>query len=154
MHRYGKGNRRGALKAGLSRDKNAQRLLISTRADLPPLFEELRSWMRVLGYPYRDIFALTLAVREATTNAFRHGNRGDPKKCIRIKYLVTTEEVVVEVEDQGRGFDLDLIPERIPEEYLDRPNGRGLFLMQVYTNWVSFNPKGNRVTLCRRRTDL
>jgi hypothetical protein len=40
----------------------------------------------------------------------------------------------------------------LSEPFLDRPCGRGLFLMRSYMTWVSFNREGNRVTLCRQRS--
>jgi serine/threonine-protein kinase RsbW len=60
--------------------------------------------------------------------------------------------VVLEVEDQGQGFDPDQVPDPRREPYMDRPGGRGLFLMRTYMTWVSFNREGNRVTFSRRRS--
>jgi anti-sigma regulatory factor (Ser/Thr protein kinase) len=99
-------------------------------AEVRPLSEKVENWMRVLGYPGKDIFAARLALGEAVINAFRHGNQGDPGKVVRVAYLVTPDEAIVEVEDEGRG----------------------LFLMRVYMSGVTFNRQGNRVTLCRRRS--
>jgi serine/threonine-protein kinase RsbW len=154
MHWYGRASRHLATTVELGQDENAQSLRLQTWADMRPVFDELEDWMNVLGYPHRDVFALVLAVQEAATNAFRHGNRGDPTKTVWVRYLVTSAEVLVEVEDQGPGFDLDTVPDPLAEVNLDRPSGRGLMLMQFYSSWVSFNARGNRVTLCRQRTDL
>jgi serine/threonine-protein kinase RsbW len=98
------------------------------------------------------MFAVRLALHEAATNAFRHGNRRDRRKCIHVCYLLTATEVVFQVEDMGRGFDPEQIPNSISEAYLDRPGGRGLFLMRAYMTRVGFHPEGNRVTLFRQRS--
>jgi serine/threonine-protein kinase RsbW len=137
----------------LALDERAQHLRIHTPAELRPFLDQLENRMRVLGYPCSDLFAVKLAVQEATVNAFRHGNAGDPTRSIQLRSLVTAAEVLLEVEDQGPGFDPDRVPDPLAPENLNRPGGRGLFLMRVYMSWVSFNHPGNRVTLARRRSD-
>jgi serine/threonine-protein kinase RsbW len=119
---------------------------------LQPVFDEVQGWMEFLDYPYRDVFAVLLAFQEAAGNAFRHGNRGDPGKHVEVTYHVSSSEVLLAVEDQGEGFDPDQVPDPLIRDNLERPGGRGLFLMRAYMSWVAFNPKGNCVTLCRRRS--
>jgi serine/threonine-protein kinase RsbW len=137
----------------LLREEQADRVQVHTPAELRPLFDRLEGRMRVLGYPCKDVFAVILALEEAAVNAFRHGNGSDPSKRIHVRSLVTAAGVLVEVEDEGPGFDPRLVPDPLAEENLDRPDGRGLFLMRAYTTWVSFNREGNRVTLARQRSE-
>jgi serine/threonine-protein kinase RsbW len=82
-------------------------------------------------------------------NAIRHGHKGDVTKQVRVSYSVTADEVVAEIEDEGPGFDPQQVPDPLSPENLERPSGRGLFLMRHYTSWVRFSPRGNCVTLCR-----
>lgn len=133
-------------------DEQAHHLCANTVAELQPFVDRLEERMRVLGYPYRDIFAVRLALHEAANNAFRHGNRGDRAKHVWVRHRVTATEVHIEVEDQGRGFDPNQVPDPLVRENLLRPGGRGLFLMRMYMTWVSYNREGNRVTLARRRS--
>jgi serine/threonine-protein kinase RsbW len=140
-----------AIDLGL--EEHVQEIELRSAAELCPVLARIDDWMRFLGYPHRDIFAVTLTLHEATANAFRHGNRGDPTKSVRLRYVVNDAEAVMEVEDQGRGFDPDQVPDPLAEQLLDRPGGRGLFLMRSYMTWVSFNREGNRVTLTRRRSN-
>jgi serine/threonine-protein kinase RsbW len=136
----------------LASEPHALQIQVHSPAELGLFFEMLEAWMKALGYLRKDLFAVRLALYEAARNAFVHGNRRDRGKTIRIRYLVTVADVVLEVEDEGRGFDPDLVPDPLTEPYLDRPGGRGLFLMRNYMTWMSFNPQGNRVTLCRQRS--
>jgi serine/threonine-protein kinase RsbW len=129
-----------------------RRVSLGRLAEVRPLCEKLENWMRVLGYTGKDIFAVRLAFGEAVLNAFRHGNQGDPGKVVRINYLVTPSEAVVEVEDEGAGFDPSQVPDPLSGEGSSRVSGRGLFLMRVYMSGVVFNRQGNRVTLYRRRS--
>jgi serine/threonine-protein kinase RsbW len=153
MHPYDKCHHLRGRAVDLALDERAQALRVHTPAELRPVLERLEDRMRVLGFPDRDLFAVKLAVQEAAINAFRHGNLGDPTKSISLRYLVTAGEVLVEVADQGPGFDPRQVPDPLSEENLERRGGRGLFLMRAYMTWVSFNREGNGVTLARQRTE-
>jgi serine/threonine-protein kinase RsbW len=153
MHHHGREDRERAARIDLGAHEAARRVTLRSLAELRPLSEKVDTWMRVLGYPGKDIFAVRLAVGEAILNAFRHGNQGDPGKVVRVSYLLTADEVAFEVEDEGAGFDPAQVPERRPGEGNKRMSGRGLFLMRVYMSGVSFNRRGNRVTLRRRRSN-
>jgi serine/threonine-protein kinase RsbW len=153
MHPYDKDRHFGGRAVDLALEERAQGLQIHTPAELRPFLDRLEERMRVLGYPCKDLFAVKLAVQEAAVNAFRHGNLGDPSKSINVRYLVTAAEVLVEVEDQGPGFDPRQVPDPLADDHLERQGGRGLFLMRAYMSWVSFNREGNRVTLARQRSD-
>jgi serine/threonine-protein kinase RsbW len=152
MHQYGKENRERAAMIDLGASESARRVNLQSPAEVRPLSEKLDSLMRVLGFTGKDIFAVRLAFGEAVINAFRHGNQGDPSKAVRVSYLVTPDEVMIEVEDEGPGFDPGLVPDPLAPENSERISGRGLFLMRVYMSGVKFNQQGNRVTLCRRRS--
>jgi serine/threonine-protein kinase RsbW len=154
MHCYRKTRDCQPAPVDLYIEKLARRAQLYSPSEMPSVLEKLESWMRFQGYPRKDIFAVTLALHEAATNAFRHGNRGDSTKYVQVTYLVANAEVLVEVKDEGRGFDPDRVPDPLAEKCLDRPGGRGLFLMRAYMSWVAFNDQGNRVTMCRWRTDL
>jgi serine/threonine-protein kinase RsbW len=152
MHPYGRNHCFRAEAVHLALEEKARRVRVHSPAELRPFCEELENRLRVLGYSAKDLFAVRLALTEAAANAFRHGNRGDVSKSVHLSYLVTAAEVLMEVEDQGKGFDPNQVPDPLTEENLVRPGGRGLFLMRAYMSWVSFNPQGNRVTLCRQRS--
>jgi serine/threonine-protein kinase RsbW len=136
----------------LAMENHVKHVLLLSPADLADVLMEMESWMNVLGYPGRDLFAVKLALREAVSNAFRHGNRGSPGTPVQVSYLVTAGEVMVSVEDQGVGFDLKTVPDPLTEERLDHLGGRGIFLMRAYMTWVHFESPGNRVTLCLHRS--
>jgi anti-sigma regulatory factor (Ser/Thr protein kinase) len=118
-------------------------------AEFLPAFRKLDRWMRELEFPRVDRFAAGLVLQEALTNAVRHGH-GNQLKPIRITLMANPDEVAVEVEDSGRGFD----PDRVLGSFdsADRQRGRGLFLMRAYASWISISGRGNCVTFGRRRT--
>jgi serine/threonine-protein kinase RsbW len=152
MHPHRKDHQAHAKMVDLASEPHALKTQVHSPAELGLFFEMLEIWMRALAYSRKDIFAVRLALYEAINNAFLHGNRSDRSKTIYVRYLVTAADVLLEVEDEGPGFDPHQVPDPITEPCLDRPGGRGLFLMGSYMTWISFNPLGNRVTLCRQRS--
>jgi serine/threonine-protein kinase RsbW len=126
---------------------------ISSTREVPPVVRAVATVMAAEGYPEKDRFGMCLALEEALVNAIKHGNQSDPTKRVRVGYRVTAGAVLVEVEDEGAGFDPRKVPDPCAPENLERPCGRGLLLMRSYTTWVRFNPRGNRVTLYERRSD-
>jgi serine/threonine-protein kinase RsbW len=108
--------------------------------------------MAAAGYPDRDLFAVRLALAEAISNAIRHGHRGDRTRPVRVRHHVDARRVLVEVEDQGEGFDPGQVPDPRAPGCRERCGGRGLFLMRAYLDGVRYNRPGNCVTLCKYRS--
>lgn len=105
-----------------------------------------------LDYPMADVMGVRLALEEVLMNAIKHGNKQDPAKVVRVQYQVTEEQVAVEVEDQGEGFTPDDVPDPTLPENLERPGGRGVFLIQQFMSEVEYNPRGNLVRLKKVRS--
>ena len=106
---------------------------------------------RQCGYDQDDQFAIQLALEEALTNAIRHGNRNDATKHITVRYSVSPSRVVIRVADEGEGFSPTKIPDPTTDDRLDCPSGRGVMLMHAYMTKVSYNDRGNEVTLIKTR---
>jgi serine/threonine-protein kinase RsbW len=139
--------------AGKPPPPNEEYCRVSVRAaEIGRVADAVVAVMAAAGYPDRDRFAARLALEEAVANAVKHGHQGDPGKRVRVGYQVRADRVLMEVEDQGAGFDPRRVPDPRDPENLDKPCGRGLLLMRSYTTWLRFNARGNRVTLCRARS--
>jgi serine/threonine-protein kinase RsbW len=84
------------------------------------------------GFSVDEIEDIKLAVGEACTNAMEHAYEpGDRNATIRIRCRVEPEAFVVEVIDEGRGFDLD---EVIIDPSAPPPTERGLGLFLIGTS--------------------
>ncbi len=101
------------------------------------------------GYDPDTIFAIKLAYEEAVTNAVKHGNCNDPAKTVILRYYVDADRIIIMVRDEGCGFSPDAVPDPTCDENLERPNGRGIMLMQSYMTKVHFNKNGNEVWLLK-----
>ena len=95
----------------------------------------------------RDIFAVHLALEEALVNAIKHGNGEDVEKKVQLQCKISPHRCWIQIEDEGRGFDPDRVPDCTLNENLDKPSGRGLKLMRNFMSWVEYNKRGNRVAM-------
>ena len=98
------------------------------------------------------MFGIRLALEEALVNAVKHGNRSDASKIVRVHYQICEEQFLIEIRDEGAGFDPDGVPDPLSPANLERPGGRGVFLIRHYMSWVQYNEVGNAVTLCKVRS--
>ena len=125
---------------------------VHTCGEIHGLCDAVATNMSAAGYASRDVFAVRLALEEAVINAIKHGHQGDSRKAVRVRYRVTNERVLIDVEDEGPGFDPGKVADPLCPENLDRSTGRGLLLMRHYMTWVKHGARGNRVSLCKCRT--
>jgi serine/threonine-protein kinase RsbW len=120
-------------------------------ADIARVIEVITGAMTGAGYPEKEIFRVHLALEEAIVNAHKHGHQGDWEKPVAIRYFMSVEGMVAEVEDQGPGFDPAQVPDPLDPENLERTSGRGLLLMRSSLSGVCHNERGNTICLCKHR---
>jgi len=90
---------------------------------------------------------ILVAVTEAVNNAIQHGNKMDPGKKVNLAFLAKEKNLSFEVSDQGQGFDYKGLPDPTNPENLEKPNGRGVFLMRHLADAVEFFNNGRTVKL-------
>lgn len=94
-----------------------------------------------------------VALTEALANAILRGNREDALKFVRVHVELDQDGLVMEVVDEGAGFDLDACTRdpHDPDNLTDE-NGRGLYLMRRLMDAVErYTDGGNVVRLTLRR---
>ncbi|HTA81444.1 MAG TPA: ATP-binding protein [Bacteroidia bacterium] len=90
---------------------------------------------------------ILVGVTEAVNNAIYHGNRSDPNKKIHVGFETTPQTIVFSIRDEGPGFDFNNLPDPTDPENLEKPSGRGIFLMKALADEVSFTDDGRCVTI-------
>lgn len=88
-----------------------------------------------------------IAVTEAVNNAIIHGNKEDLNKKVRVDVIKENRNVVFSVSDEGTGFDFDNLPDPTAPENLEKPDGRGIFLMKNLSDGVEFISPGSKVNI-------
>jgi serine/threonine-protein kinase RsbW len=100
------------------------------------------------GFSGRRLFInFRVAISEALTNAIRYGNGEDPAKQVEVSVEVDPFRVVVQVTDQGNGFDPQAVPDPTLPENLHRPGGRGVYLIRQLMDEVEYDERGSSVRL-------
>lgn len=116
-----------------------------------PLLEEILSELEKRGWEGRDHFGVQMTLEETFTNAIRHGNGCDQDKRVRVECRLSGERFWMSVEDEGDGFKLDHVADCTADENLEALGGRGMLLIQAYMESVSFNERGNQITVATHR---
>ena len=88
-------------------------------------------------------FALTTILTEAIDNAFVHGNNNQVNLDVVVSVSVNLNHIVIEVEDQGNGFNINDIPSPIVYSNLRKESGRGLFFIKSLSSSLDVLGKGN-----------
>ena len=125
-----------------------QKLKIESSAENLRLVERLIEDVCEIYNVSEDNFGnILIAVTEAVNNAIWHGNKGNPEKSVQIGFENLEKKLRFTVSDEGSGFDYDGLPDPTDPKNIDKPNGRGVFLMKNLADKVEFNRNGQEVLL-------
>ncbi|MFW6108341.1 MAG: ATP-binding protein [bacterium] len=101
------------------------------------------------GLDEGDTFRVATAVCEAVANAARHAYEGRDG-LIEVRYLQTPHDLLVEVRDTGRGFDLAATePLTADAGDSERESGRGFLMMRGLMDAVEVDSAAGRGTTVR-----
>ena len=147
---------------------------------IPPLVGNLSRIAKDIGLVGEtDRVRLAKALVEALHNAIYHGNLELPaasmavgsqvavstpdavtvrrrtppysQRRVHVRAAFSAREARFTIRDEGAGFDMSQLPNiKADPSRLCRSGGRGLVLIHVFMDEVSYNPSGNEVTLVKR----
>ncbi len=140
------------------------------------LISHLQSQMAAMNLTDKGgLLRIGTVLHEALINAMEHGNfelssdlrEGDQADsyratvkarcseqpyCDRRLYVsvrFSREQAVFVIRDEGLGFDVKKLPDPREPTNLQKCTGRGLFLIRTFMDEVSFNDKGNEITIVK-----
>jgi serine/threonine-protein kinase RsbW len=117
----------------------------STPAALTAAVGIVRTNMEWMGFDREWVFRAELSLHEALLNALFHGNQGNAQREIRVGCSLAPQEVALDVEDQGGGYDA-------LDDWDAAPNckrhGRGLYLIRQCMTSVTAQRNGARIVMC------
>ncbi|MCC6429391.1 MAG: ATP-binding protein [Gemmatimonadaceae bacterium] len=122
---------------------------------IAPIVETVQGMCVAAGFAPRHCrLNIPVAVTEALSNAILRGNLGEPARVVHVAVLLESHRVVIEVTDEGDGFELDVVQHSPDEDgWLEREDGRGLFLMRSLMDAVeSQRPDARRADARRGHT--
>lgn len=90
---------------------------------------------------------ILISLTEAVNNAMVHGNRMDPDKQVILSYETSDKVLKFKISDEGPGFDYNNLPDPTAPENIEKPHGRGVFLMKNLADNCEFLEDGRIVEL-------
>ena len=104
--------------------------------------ESLQDKSRLSGAPFE---------LEALSNAMLYGNRLQARKLVRVRCCCDCcKGVCIVISDQGEGFDPEMVPDPLAVENLESEHGRGIHLMKLAMDEVSFEHGGTEVRMRKK----
>ena len=88
-----------------------------------------------------------IAMTEGVNNAIVHGNKLDETKSVSVSGAIDEKSLVFRITDEGPGFDYDNLPDPTAPENIEKPHGRGVFLMRHLADECAFEDEGRIVEL-------
>ncbi|MGK7393789.1 MAG: ATP-binding protein [Candidatus Cyclobacteriaceae bacterium M3_2C_046] len=126
----------------------------SIKIQIPSLSENIRiieSFIDNAKDKFRlndDIYGnIMIAVTESVNNAIKHGNKNNKQKNVSLTLTLNENILKFIIEDQGNGFDYNNLPDPTSPENIDKPSGRGIFLMRHLCDEIHFKDEGKIVEL-------
>ena len=115
--------------------------------DYADLVENLTNNLTFLaGCDSDHAYFIEMAVREVFVNAIRHGNQFDPQKQVRVQFHFDSVKFEVQIDDQGKGFDFEHLPDPCDPANLLKSSGRGIFLVRSFMDEFSLTYIPNQGT--------
>jgi serine/threonine-protein kinase RsbW len=90
---------------------------------------------------------ILIAITEAVNNAIHHGNKSNPDKKVNVSYTSTPEKLLFTIQDEGPGFDYENLPDPTDPQNIEKPHGRGVFLMRNLSDEIEFSDGGSTVIM-------
>ncbi|MDF2156407.1 ATP-binding protein [Algoriphagus sp. CAU 1675] len=95
-----------------------------------------------------DIYGnIMISVTECISNAIIHGNQSDKNKLVNLELRLEDDLLKFTIEDEGKGFELEALADPTAPENLEKPGGRGIFLIKHLSDEVKFEEGGRKVIL-------
>lgn len=135
--------------SNLNLEKTLKNITFSSSLENIPLVEkfvdDLYEAFRFSQEIYGNILIATL---EAVNNAIIHGNKKDPNKEVILDVELKNDNcLVIRVSDNGEGFDFNNLPDPVAPENIEKPYGRGIFLIKHLTDKCIFHNKGKTIEI-------
>jgi len=106
-------------------------------------------WLESAKLDDSTLFDIRLCVEEVVRNAITHGNNNNKDLNVLVSYWLEDGSLIIEVENEGRGFDPGKVPDPTIGENLIRNSGRGVYLVGKLMDKMEFNDRGNKVRLTK-----
>jgi serine/threonine-protein kinase RsbW len=109
---------------------------------ISPFVDKLMILLRNCGFVSQGVSDIEIALREALANAIIHGNHEDRRKHVHVNCRCEPGEVSIAVKDEGKGFDINNVPDPTAPENSGSVHGRGIHVIKALMDEVRFEEGG------------
>jgi len=118
---------------------------------ISPVVDQVLATARTMGCAVGKEFEIEVALREALSNAIRHGCGDDPAKTVQLCVACDDQRgMLIVVRDPGPGFDPDDIPSPVMGQNIYSNHGRGIYLINQLMDEVAFDRGGTEIRMRKR----
>jgi phosphoserine phosphatase RsbU/P len=123
--------------------------LMATPQDVMRGVESLRAFATEHGLLEQDVFGLTVALEECSSNLMRHALQGDASRSFKLVLQHTGDRFIMELRDRGVFFDPTLVAqiELDPLGHHLHEGGMGLHLVRHYVDEMNYHDNGDEHVL-------
>ena len=108
------------------------------------LVDELTQQYQINSEIYGNML---VSMVEAVNNAIIHGNKLDENKSVEVEYEIENGIFTFSIKDEGNGFDYKKLPDPTTPENIEKPHGRGIFLISHLVDELSFEDNGSKLCI-------
>jgi len=90
---------------------------------------------------------LPMVLDEALSNAIIHGNLNREDLKVHISIYISVNRVIIQIEDQGKGFDYQKIKDPTGDKMIYNDSGRGLYIIKEIMDRVTFRNNGQVIEM-------
>ena len=119
----------------------------SDKKELNKVEEFLKHMFIKENWPADSFSKVFLVVSEAVLNSIEHGNKNDKDKKVTLKVSCTGNNLKIDVRDEGKGFNYDMVKDPTLNENRLRETGRGIFIMKTISSKIEFHDCGKCVEI-------
>lgn len=138
--------------------------IIQKKEDIEELKIEISDKLKYFDYNGDEIEKVKIALGELTLNAIYHGNSNDESKRVFVDYIITCKNITVKVEDEGAGFNPELIPDPTDINRLKKmldsddeseyKHGRGVWLVRKLMDTLHYENMGRTATITKNKDSI
>jgi serine/threonine-protein kinase RsbW len=88
-----------------------------------------------------------LGLSEAVNNSIVHGNKLNVDKLVHIHILVLDNNLLIQIIDEGNGFEIGCINDPTCFENIKKERGRGIFLIRQMADDIRYYDGGRKVMI-------
>lgn len=122
----------------------------SSLEEIPQATKRVFDFFSGLDLNESDCFDVRLCFEEILINAMKHGNGYRRDVPVRVTLTRRGRAISIQVQDQGKGFDVTKVKDPTDCENIESYSGRGVYLVRHLMDDVDYGVNGSTVKITKQ----